>query len=401
MNLSVELQYLILIVGLFFVPRVLQRFRIPSALTCVALGAALGMGFHQFGTDTTVPILATLGIVSLFLFAGLEVDLSDLRRNARVVVGHLAIHATVIGAGAVASSLVFGLEWRASILFSLAVFTSSTGFILDSLSGFGLTASQRYWVKTKAISTEIVSLSALFFTVQSGDAVWFGVSTFSLVAMILALPLLFKLFVSKVLPYAPKSEFAFLLIMAIVCAYATRQLGVYYLVGAFVVGITAVRLRQKLPEVASERLLVAVELFASFFIPFYFFQTGLHFEREQFGFTALGIGLALTAIIVPLRIGVIATYRRIALSEPFTAGCKVALSLAPTLVFTIVLGGILKEQYRLSDHLYGALIVYALLNTILPGFVLRGASPEFDAPHVPRENESRRAYLDETRGDAG
>ncbi|MCK9460251.1 MAG: cation:proton antiporter [Proteobacteria bacterium] len=387
MKLGNELQYLILIVGLFLVPRILQRFRIPSAITCVALGAGLGMGFHLFATDETVPILSTLGIVSLFLFAGLEVDLGELRRNARVVVGNLAIHAAVLGAGAVVFSFVFALEWRAALLFSLAVFTSSTGFILDSLGGFGLDAGQRYWVKTKAISTEIVSLVLLFFAVQSGEVLSFGVSTAVLAAMVLLLPLIFKVFVAKVLPFAPKSEFAFLLIMAIVCAYVTRELGVYYLVGAFVVGITAVRLRQKLPAVASERLIVGVELFASFFIPFYFFKAGLHFEKEQFGPGSIGIGVALAAVTVPLRIGIVAVFRRFALSEPLRQGAKVGLSLVPTLVFTIVIGGILKEEHGLSNRMYGALIVFALLNTILPGLLLGKAAPEFDAPHVPREGE--------------
>jgi Kef-type K+ transport system membrane component KefB len=72
---SEELQYLLVVVGLFLVPRVLQRFRIPSAITCVVLGAVLGMGFGLFHHDSVVPLLATLGIVALFLLAGLEVDI--------------------------------------------------------------------------------------------------------------------------------------------------------------------------------------------------------------------------------------------------------------------------------------------------------------------------------------
>lgn len=82
-SLSPEVLYILVVVGLFLVPRVLQRFHLPSAITSVGLGAALGMGLHAFEGDTTVPLLATLGIVSLFLFAGLEVDFEELRRGRR------------------------------------------------------------------------------------------------------------------------------------------------------------------------------------------------------------------------------------------------------------------------------------------------------------------------------
>ena len=69
-HVSSEVHYLLVVVGLFIIPRALQRLRIPSAVTCVAIGAVLGMGFHLFHGDAAIPLLATLGIVALFLFAG-------------------------------------------------------------------------------------------------------------------------------------------------------------------------------------------------------------------------------------------------------------------------------------------------------------------------------------------
>ena len=63
--------------------------------------------------------------------------------------------------------------------------------------------------------------------------------------------------------------------------------GVYYLVGAFVVGITAQRFRERLPAIASDQMLHAVEVFASFFVPFYFFSAGLHVRHEDFAGEAL------------------------------------------------------------------------------------------------------------------
>lgn len=385
MTLSPEARYLLLVVGLFVLPRVLQRFRLPSAISCVGLGALMGMGFHLFDGDPTVGVMATFGIVALFLFAGLEVVPDDLVKGARVLAWHLLLQSALIAGGAWFAARLFGLAWRPALLFSLAVLTPSTGFILDSLASYGLTAPQRFWVTTKAVASELVALAVLFVTVQSGSAQGLALSAVAMFALIAVLPTVFRAFLARILPHAPRSEFAFLLIVALVCAYATRRLGVYYLVGAFVVGVTAVRLRRQLPALGSERVLIAVELFASFFIPMYFFKAGLHLHREYFTLEALGLGVLLVAAVVPTRVAVVAVMRRLTLGEPSHEGARVGLSLVPTLVFTIVLADIMQQRYQLPDRLYGALLIFTLTNTTLPRLVLRSPPPEFDTPELARE----------------
>jgi Kef-type K+ transport system membrane component KefB len=86
-----ELDYVLLLFVLFVAPRFLQRYRLPSGITAVAMGIAAGVGLGWFVQDRTIGLLATLGIVSLFLFAGLEVEFADLRRGLRVLVQHVLI----------------------------------------------------------------------------------------------------------------------------------------------------------------------------------------------------------------------------------------------------------------------------------------------------------------------
>ncbi len=381
-SLSIEVQYLLVVVGLFIVPRILQRLRIPSAITCVLLGACLGIGFGLFQDDAVIPLLSILGIVALFLFAGRAGQVEERRRGGLITLGHLVIQMLLLALGTWAAGHFFYLGTRASVLMSLAILTPSTGFILDSLPAFGLSPQQQYWVKTKAISAELVALGALFLVIQSGSVQTLTLATGALIAIVAALPWVFRAFSAVILPFAPKSEFAFVLILAIICAYLTRHLGVYYLVGAFLVGVTAVRLRKKLPALASDRLIIGIELFASFFVPFYFFKAGLHLKREYLTFHSILLGLGFVALVVPLRIGVTAYYRNRVLSEPFGQGVRVGLSLVPTLVFTFVLADILHERFGLPDHLFGALVIFALVNTALPGFFLRLPPPEFAAPEA-------------------
>lgn len=378
-----ELGYVVLLFALFVIPRVLQRWRLPTAITSFALGAAGGIGFGLFQADQTLHLLATFGIVALFLFAGLEVEIQELRRSTRVIAQHLVIRIVLLGIVTYAGVRWLALDVRPATLVALAVIIPSTGFILDSLPSFGLTKEESFWVKNKAIATELLALGVLFVALQSTSALRLGLATMALVALIAILPPVFRLFAAGVVPWAPKSEFAFLLMMAIVVAYATRQLGVYYLVGAFLVGIAARRFREALPAVASERMLHAVEVFASFFAPFYFFVAGAELRPDDVTWQSVLIGVAITAVILPLRAATVVLQRRLALGEKTAHSLRVAVPMLPTLIFTLVIAGILRDRFALPATLFGALIVYAVLNTTLPGLILRTPPPEYDSPELP------------------
>jgi hypothetical protein len=51
----------------------------------------------------------------------------------------------------------------------------------------------------------------------------------------------------------------------------------------------------------------------------------------------------------------------------------------------MVLAGILRERFAASPALVGAIIIYALVNTLLPGLFLRTPVPDYDSPVVPRQ----------------
>lgn len=379
--MSSEIAYVGLLFALFVVPKALQRFRIPSAITSLALGvAAARLGL--FASDTAIALLSTLGISGLFLFAGLDVELRDLRRGAAFVAQHVAIQAALVAGTSAALMTLAGIPWRPAALVALALLTPSTGFILDSLSSFGLDDQQAFWTRTKAVATELVALAVLFLVLQSSSPLRLATSSLALFALVAVIPFLMRAFASAIAPYAPRSEFAFLVMLAVLAAFATRRLGVYYLVGAFLVGIAARQFRTRLPALSSDRLIHAVEVFASFFAPFYFFNAGAHLRPDALGIPALLTGIALVAVFVPLRIGSVALHRRLVLGETWDGGRRVATSLVPTLVFSLVLAEILAERFATPPWLVGGLVVYAVVNTVVPALLLRVA-PAFDAPHDP------------------
>jgi Kef-type K+ transport system membrane component KefB len=371
-----DLGFIILLFVLFVIPKALQRYRIPAAITSLVLGAvAANAGWVS--ENPTISLLSTFGIVSLFLFAGLEIDGRELQRGSQLLIQHAVLWAALTVAIAFAATR-FGLSVRAAALTALAISTPSTGFILASLPALGLDAAEQFAVKSKAVGSELLSLAALFFVVQSETIETFAIAVAALLGVIVVIPLAFRAFAAFVAPVAPKSEFAFLLMVAVICAYATRRLGVYYLVGAFIVGIAAQRFRARLPAMSSERMIDALEAFGSVFIPFYFFRSGMKIDRAELTWPAIGLGALLLLIFVPLRAGLTVLHRRWTLHELTDRSRRVGVALLPTLVFTLVLSDILRTRFGAADTLLGALVIYTVINTMIPAFVLGAAPPSFE-----------------------
>jgi Kef-type K+ transport system membrane component KefB len=379
-----DLTYVVLLFALVVVPRALQRYRIPGAVTALLLGIATGLMGILEPTDT-LQLLSTFGIVALFLFAGLEIEGPVLRRNARVLVQYGTLWIILLGATIAAATMLLAFQWRLSALLALALLTPSTGFILSSLDSFGLDAEEREAVKSKAVGAELIALLLLFVALQSTSWVQMLTATASLVGIVIFIPIMLRFFSAIVAPYAPRSEFAFLLMVAVVCAFATRKLGVYYLVGAFAVGVAAQRFRVKVPAMSSEKMIEALEAFGSVFIPFYFFHAGLHMPADAVRWPALLWAAGFLVIFVPLRVGTTTLLRTTLLKEDVARGRRVGISLVPTLVFTLVLAEMLRTRFGASDDVVGGLILYAIVNTTLPAFLLRSRPPGFEEPIAPAQ----------------
>ncbi len=92
-----------------------------------------------------------------------------------------------------------------------------------------------------------------------------------------------------------------LIMIGFAAAFVTDRLGVEYLLGAFLAGLVARLLENRVPQLASHDNLRSVKLFSSFFLPFYFFARGAHVPADALSLQALVIGVGLTVTLVPLR----------------------------------------------------------------------------------------------------
>lgn len=366
-----EIFYLIVICSLLVVPRILQRFRIPAPLTCMALGLFVALMFP--GDGRIVHFAAVLGITSLFLFAGLEVNFSRMRRHAGALAVFAAMRLAAIAAATVIAQYLLDFSWQPACLIALAVLTSSTGFILDSLDHFGIEGDDRELIANEAILGEILALLILFFVLQSTETQRFVAATASLLALLVAIPLVYLALARWVLPHAPDSEFSLLVMVAIAAGFATEQLGVEHLLGAFIAGVVATQMRKWTPLLESSDAMRGIKLFSSFFMPFYFFRNGEQLAHEVLTFAAIGIGLALS-LLIPVRWAVVWLRYRLA-GETRGREARMALSLLPTLIFTLVLGQILRSEFAVDEGIVSGLIIYALVSTLVPSLLLHKEKP--------------------------
>ena len=291
-----SLVYLAVVFGLLVIPRALQRFRLPAQLTCFAFGIIVAGLYKELVSDGVIQYLSTLGIAALFLLAGLEVDVAELRREFTSLVGHFAVRGLVLVAFAAIAGAYLHLGWQVDCMIALALLTPSTGFILDMLPHSGLNHQEQSEVALHAVTGEVTAVFLFLVISQAGSAKTLLVSGGSVILMIAVIPLLYFALARYVVPYAPGSEFSLLLMVGLICAVITKTLGVYYLVGAFVAGLVARSLSKRLKTLASEENLEAIRLFSSFFIPFYFFHSGLGVPSAALISASLVYGLVLAAL---------------------------------------------------------------------------------------------------------
>ncbi len=377
------LKFLGLVALLFLLPKTLVRLGLPSPVTEIGLGVAFSLaGLSSLGDSEIVRVLSGIGISSLFLFAGMEVEVPELLKRRWPLLQHLGIQILLfILAAAVARRA--GLASAAAALVGVAVMTPSAGFIIPALEAFGLAATSASWIKQKAIATEIFAIAAVlvFSNSATREALLLGAG--GVLLLIALLPLAFVAFHLGIRRGSPRTELSFVMVVALFAAYLTHHLGVHYMVGAFVVGLAARRYLDwgssrgaNLASVFSA--LSTLRFFSSFFVPFYFFSAGLHLPAEAVSWPALLLLLLLGATAIPLRIGAVMLHRRVTLGEPWVEARDVGLFLGPTLVFSLAVADILRDRFQVPGWWVGGLVLYGVATSFLPLLTRKIRSMEFE-----------------------
>lgn len=363
-----DIKYLFLFSLVLIFPKVLMRYSIPSGITAIFLGLLAGILDPKLGNDQLFRFLSQIGITSLFLFAGLEVNLRELREDRVYLTKYLAKTFLVLFMIAFGLAHLVEINFQEAFIYSLGILTPSAGFILNSVKSYGLQSDQEYWIKSKAISKEIIAIVLLFIALQSDSLQKLLISSFYLGLLLLILPYLFKFFFRFVSPHAPNSEVPLLVALSLISGVISKEIGAYYLLGAFAVGLIGSQFKADIFKKDEESLFDAVANFFTIFLPFYFFYAGLKINLSDFTAASLLFAIVLIAIFVPIRILLIQSSVREMIQDE-NGKMDVSISLMPTLVFGLVITGILMERGVLPPKYTYALLLYTILTSIIPAAV--------------------------------
>ncbi|RJQ17288.1 hypothetical protein C4573_04520 [Candidatus Woesearchaeota archaeon] len=381
---NILIKFFVILTVLFFIPKLITKYtKISPILIEVILGILLGIALPSiFFLDDMLQILGTLGIITLFVFAGMEVNPSFIFSRKRVFIENIFIFIVLLAIVGVSATLVFRIPVQVGLLTGLALITPSASFIIASSKGFG--EQEKKWIESKAITGEVAALFIMIILLKWGEWIELLTTFAAIMVLVVLMPLLLKLLYRKIFSKLIETEFSFIFVIAIISAFITEFFGVHFLIGAFIAGIVAKRFISEVvasPEYAKIRkthgkqIITGFNFFAIVFTPFYFFTIGLKLTPDIFTVTNVLIALALVVVITLIRTAFMTAHRMTRVKESFLKATKVSISLVPTLVITFVLAEILRKEFSISLQIFGILLLYgvftAIVNTILLNVHLR------------------------------
>jgi monovalent cation:H+ antiporter-2, CPA2 family len=364
--------------GIFFLR--LRQSIIPAF---ILLGVALP---HDRFDAHLVETIATVGVVLLLFFMGLEFSLGALVRNRRRIVRTGSLDLVTAFPVGLAGGLVLGYGWDAALLLAGAFYVSSSAIIAKSIIELRRAADPETEVVLGILVFEDIFI-ALFLAILSGavltsepsldGAAWGMVKAivfFGAVVLVAvkARPVLDRLFQLE-------SDDLFILLaggLVLLLSWGALAAGLSEAIGAFLAGLAIAETRHK--ERAEQLFAPLQGVFAAIF----FFAFGLSIDPRTF--TAVWIPaavLTVLAVAVKLYAGWVAG-RGIGLSQ------RGALSLGLTLIargeFSIILAGI---AVSIGQVELGALIALLVLALSLVGTIGLQYTPQITRWAFARKTE--------------
>ncbi len=288
-----------------FLPRLMERFRLPGVLGYLLSGVVLGPGLTGVlrSDSETIAVWSELGKLLFMFFVGFEVDLEEFSRSRGKAITFGALTFALPFAGALLLGRLLGYGWPASSLVG-AIVASHTLLAHSILARRRLLDRESVLVSVGAtILTDIASMLVLALAVsvyQRGFS-W-SLLILELVELAIYVPVvlfgLSKLARKMIVRFgdSPESRVCILLLLLAVAAQLAQWIELEGIVGAFLAGLAIKRaVRGKF---AVEQLEVLAN---SLFIPTFFLATGFLIDLPLLGKTLIsqpGLVMGLLAALV-------------------------------------------------------------------------------------------------------
>ena len=280
------LKFLLILVIILAAPLLLNKLKIPYLLGLIIAGAVIGPhGLNLVLRDSSIILSGTAGLLYIMFLSGLDMDMSDFRRNSwRSLVFGLYTFCVPLALGILAGYYVLGFSIYSSILLA-GLFASQTLIAYPIVSKLGIARDKAV---TIAVGGTVITdtLALLLLTVIVGmatgnvdDMFWWRLSgsvALCIAIIVVLFPILAHWFFKQVSDNI--SQYIFVLAMVFLGSYLAQLAGLEPIIGAFLTGIALNRL---IPRTSP--LMNRIEFVGNaIFIPFFLIGVGMLIDYRAF-----------------------------------------------------------------------------------------------------------------------
>jgi Kef-type K+ transport system membrane component KefB len=363
----------------------MKKFGFPRVIGQIAAGLLLGIPFIEsqlFDAESLnlFILMANVGIVLLFFFIGLQLDLRSFSRNLKEGIFVSLFNTSLCFVLGVAFAFFIGLDLTVGLVFGIALAVSSQTVTFDLMDEFGLLKSRigTIIVASGAIDDliEFILISVILAFLFAGSAT-IETILLNLLAFI-GIITIFKIFV---VPWilevlgkekSPRGLFMAALLITALMAFLGDYLGVSSLIGAFVAGaiVRRVLLTGNHPKPWEEHSIAKSldTVSFGFFVPLFFVSVGLNTDLSSLANIQLGVMLAALAIfgtVLGSTLGVLMSGR--SLKE----GILIGFGVSPKGDVDLVISTLALGSGLISLQIFSSLVVMALTVTIIAPVIFR------------------------------
>ena len=360
-----------------------KYFSLPRVVGQIGAGILLGLPIikpYLFDAKTLsfFDMLSELGILLLFFFIGLEINLTAFKKNIKESF-YISFWNTIISLvlGYTFSYYVFGFSHLISLLIGIAICVSSQAISMDILEEMKLVRSKigTLLVSSSAVDDlfELILITGvlIFFQVsieQKSFLLFFGqILTFIILIMIFKawlIPWILKIFEQeKSRTYLFMGSFIIILLIA----YLAELLGISSMVGAFIAGMLVryTLLKDKMHRVWEEHSIAQSihTISFGFLVPIFFVWVGLntHINAvfEQFWLILLFVLIDIVGTIIGTMIGVKLS------GGKWFEGYTLGWGIIPKGDTELIMATIALDTGIINDQIFALIVMMAFITTII------------------------------------
>ena len=380
-TLSVILLALVVAYGL---SEILKFFNIPRVIGQILTGIILGLPALKINlfneeVSATFSFITNIGIILLFFFIGLEINLTQFKKNFKVT-SLIAIFNTILPltGGFFISKYIFDFNNVTSLIIGISLSVSSQAISLDILEELKLLKSKigNLILTSGAVDDvfELLLISSilLIFHVSGTSQLNFQklmIDIIGFVLIVIMIRLLLIPFAMRMFEREKSQATLFMgaLIIVLFMAYISELFGIGSLIGALIAGMlirqTLITGEDRKPWRRNE-LSHSIHIISfGFLIPIFFVNVGLNIELSAL---SSNLFLVFTLILVSILGTLIGTIIGVLLSKgTFTEGLIVGFGVIPKGDIELVIATLALNSELIKTDIFTAIITVAFVSTLV------------------------------------